>query len=112
MQATFEDGLAAEAVEKKHSVTRDAVDCGRRAGVYRTILTHFSQRYPKVPVFDESYSASTGVAFDLMAVNFQDLPLLPQMLPALKAAFKDEIAEQEEEDGAAAGAEAAAAPAA
>ncbi len=37
----------------------------------RTILSHFSQRYPKIPVIDSSFAASTCIAFDLMAVNLQ-----------------------------------------
>ena len=28
---------------------------GQRAGAYRTILTHFSQRYAKLPVIDDSF---------------------------------------------------------
>ena len=36
----------------------------------RTILSHFSQRYPKIPVI-KSFAASTCIAFDLMVVNLQ-----------------------------------------
>lgn len=43
VQATFEDGLEAEALAKRHSLTREAVAIGAEAGAYRTILTHFSQ---------------------------------------------------------------------
>ena len=48
-EATFEDGLEAEALAKNHSTTRDAVATGEGAGAAATLLTHFSQRYPKVP---------------------------------------------------------------
>lgn len=80
MQATFgsertEDGegyeYEQEAVAKRHSMTHEAVAAGRAAGAYRTILTHFSQRYPKIPVIDASFAASTCIAFDLMSVNLQ-----------------------------------------
>lgn len=40
-----------------------------QAGAYRTVLTHFSQRYPKIPKIDDSLSSSTCIAFDLMSVN-------------------------------------------
>lgn len=50
---------------------------GHRAGVYRTLLTHFSQRYPKVPVIDDSFRSSTCIAFDLMTVNLQGLATPP-----------------------------------
>ena len=42
-QATFEDGLLEEAKAKRHSLMSEAIDIGRKAGAYRTILTHFSQ---------------------------------------------------------------------
>ncbi len=61
----------AEALSKRHSMTHEAVESGRRAGAYRTILTHFSQRYPKIPVIDDTFRASTCIAFDLMSVNLQ-----------------------------------------
>jgi hypothetical protein len=43
-EATFDDDMQAEAVSKKHSMTKEAVQTGVDAQVYRTILTHFSQR--------------------------------------------------------------------
>lgn len=75
-EATFDDDMEAEAMSKRHSMTKEAVQTGVDARVYRTILTHFSQRYPKIPVWDHSFSARTGVAFDLMAVNFGDLEVM------------------------------------
>lgn len=35
------------------------------------MLNHFSQRYPKIPVFSEQFTKHTGIAFDHMKVNFQ-----------------------------------------
>eukprot|EP00850_Spirogloea_muscicola_P006326 SM000030S11335 [mRNA] locus=s30:209714:214717:+ [translate_table: standard] len=97
-EATFDDGLEEEALAKRHSLTREAVETGVRSGAFRTILTHFSQRYPKVPVFDDSWTARTCVAFDLMSANLADLDRLPQILPALKLLFKDEMAADDEDD--------------
>ena len=51
-EATFENGLEHEALTKKHSTTAEALEIGSSA--YLNILTHFSQRYPKVPSFDGS----------------------------------------------------------
>ena len=89
-EATFENGLEDEAKKKRHSTTGEAVQTGIDARCYRTILTHFSQRYPKIPVFDESYTARTTVAFDLMNVDFADLPSLPRLLPAVRSLFDDD----------------------
>ena len=69
LQATFDDGLEEEAINKRHSMTCEAVEIGQKAKAYRTLLTHFSQRYPKIPVIDPSFQKSTCIAFDLMTVN-------------------------------------------
>ncbi|CAI9753794.1 unnamed protein product [Fraxinus pennsylvanica] len=97
-EATFEDSLMDEAIAKNHSTTKEAVEVGDSSGVYRVILTHFSQRYPKIPVFDETHMNNTCIAFDLMSVNLADLPLLPRVLPYLKLMFKDEMIIDESED--------------
>lgn len=97
-EATFDDSMPVEAFMKNHSVTKEAIETGVSAGVYRIILTHFSQRYPKIPVFDDSYTDRTCIAFDMMSVNLADLPLLPKLLPALKMLFKDDLIEEDDSD--------------
>lgn len=37
-----------QARQKRHSTTQEALCIAQRMGAYRTILTHFSARYPKV----------------------------------------------------------------
>lgn len=73
VQATFDDGLEEEAIHKRHSMTCEAVHVGKQAKAYRTLLTHFSQRYPKIPVCDPSFQESTCIAFDLMTINLAGL---------------------------------------
>lgn len=98
LQATFEDGMVDEAIARNHSTTQEAIDVGNSAEVYRIILTHFSQRYPKIPVFDESHMHKTCIAFDLMSVNLADVHVLPKVLPHLKLLFKDEMIVDKSED--------------
>jgi ribonuclease Z len=90
-EATFDDDLRAEAVMKKHSTTAEAIDVGNRMNAQFTILTHFSQRYPKIPVFDDCTNHTTGVAFDFMRVHMRNLPVLSHLVPPLKLLFADEI---------------------
>ncbi|KAL1210963.1 tRNase Z TRZ3 [Cardamine amara subsp. amara] len=97
-EATFEDALIEEALAKNHSTTKEAIDIGSSAGVYRIVLTHFSQRYPKIPVIDESHMHNTCIAFDLMSINMADLQVLPKVLPYFKTLFKDEMVEEEDAD--------------
>jgi ribonuclease Z len=78
-----------EALAKRHSMTGEAVRVGADAGAYRTLLTHFSQRYPKIPVVAPSFQDSTCIAFDLMSVNLADVPRLPSYIPVLQHLFKD-----------------------
>ena len=60
LQATFDDSLHDEAVAKKHCTIGEAVEAGAQAGAYLTMLTHFSQRYPKLPVVDHSGAHQVG----------------------------------------------------
>ncbi|KAL7180239.1 hypothetical protein ACSBR1_043457 [Camellia fascicularis] len=97
-EATFEDAMVDEAIARNHSTTKEAIEVGNSAGAYRIILTHFSQRYPKIPVFDETHMHKTCIAFDLMSVNLADLPVLPKVLPFLKILFRDEMIVDESDD--------------
>ncbi|KAE8705154.1 lissencephaly-1-like protein [Hibiscus syriacus] len=97
-EATFEDGLVDEAIARNHSTTKEAIEVGNSAGAYRIILTHFSQRYPKIPVFDQTHMHKTCIAFDMMSINIADLPVLPRVLPYLKLLFRNEMA-VDESDG-------------
>jgi len=78
-EATFEDPAPGAdwrevALAKRHSMTGEAVEIGVRARAFRTILTHFSQRYPKIPAIGASFTASTCIAFDLLSVNLAGAP--------------------------------------
>lgn len=53
-ECTFEDELSGDALAKKHSTLSEALDIGRQMGARRILLTHFSQRYPKLPTFDKA----------------------------------------------------------
>ena len=48
-EATFDDELVGDAEAKKHSTTSEAIRVGAGMGASRTVLTHFSQRYQKIP---------------------------------------------------------------
>lgn len=48
-EATFDDDLRSDAIAKKHSTMSEAIGVGAAMGARRVILTHFSQRYQKIP---------------------------------------------------------------
>jgi ribonuclease Z len=49
-EATFDDELGGDAKAKKHSTTSEALAIGASMNAQAVILTHFSQRYQKIPV--------------------------------------------------------------
>ncbi|KAG5398515.1 hypothetical protein IGI04_020329 [Brassica rapa subsp. trilocularis] len=98
-EATFEDALVEEAVAKNHSTTKEAIDVGSSAGVYRIILTHFSQRYPKIPVIEESHMHNTCIGFDMMSINMADLHVLPKIVPYFKNLFRNVVVDDEDDEG-------------
>uniref|UniRef100_A0A670YQ75 Zinc phosphodiesterase ELAC protein 2 n=1 Tax=Pseudonaja textilis TaxID=8673 RepID=A0A670YQ75_PSETE len=68
-EATLEDGMEEEAIEKTHSTTSQAVEVGMRMNAKFIMLNHFSQRYAKIPLFSEDSSEKVGIAFDHMQVK-------------------------------------------
>ncbi|RKP06137.1 beta-lactamase-like protein [Thamnocephalis sphaerospora] len=88
-EATLEDDMIKEAIEKKHSTTAEAVQIGQRMGARSVLLTHFSQRYPRVPPLNDS-AQRTGVAFDMMSVRIRDLWKVPLLLPGVRALFPED----------------------
>jgi ribonuclease Z len=49
-EATFDDELQGDAKAKKHSTTSEALGIGAQMDAKSVVLTHFSQRYQKIPV--------------------------------------------------------------
>lgn len=68
-EATMEDELSHEAVIKMHSTTSQAIEVGRLMHAKNILLTHFSQRYAKLPRFNENFDDNIGIAFDNMQVT-------------------------------------------
>jgi ribonuclease Z len=93
-EATFDDTdeMAHEAVARRHSTVGEAIQVGHRMGAWRVLLTHFSQRYPKLPDVRQLPTAGAVLAFDLMSIPFCLLPGLPLLTPALLCLFADELA--------------------
>ncbi|CAL2040910.1 unnamed protein product [Caenorhabditis brenneri] len=93
-ESTFEDGHEEDALRKRHSTMGQAVDVGRRMKAKHIILTHFSARYPKVPVLPNYLdSENVGVAMDMLRVRFDHLPLVPKLLPIYREVFSSELFE-------------------
>uniref|UniRef100_A0ABD2W668 Zinc phosphodiesterase ELAC protein 2 n=1 Tax=Trichogramma kaykai TaxID=54128 RepID=A0ABD2W668_9HYME len=93
-EATMEDGLEHQAVIKRHSTISQAINIGIRAEAKFTLLTHFSQRYSKLPMLPDKDQSNVdfsriGVAFDFMHVSLSQLKLLPIIYPCIEVMFQD-----------------------
>jgi ribonuclease Z len=62
-------------------------------GAWRILLTHFSQRYPKVPLLEGEFGSRSMIAFDLMRINIKHMSELPNMLFSIRKLFADELTE-------------------
>lgn len=104
-EATMEDDLIEEAKVKMHSTISQAIAQGREMQAQHIILTHFSQRYAKLPrmqqlvggeVQQEQQLNNVSIAFDNMQVTLSDLEQFHHMYPALHALFAEHAEELEQ----------------
>lgn len=101
-EATFAPELQGHAWMKKHSTSVEAMQVAQGMGAYRTILTHLSQRYSKVPftlAAEGPAAGSSMIAFDGMRVPFALLPVLPKLLTGVTSIFAVEEEENLAIDG-------------
>lgn len=66
-EATFDDELQGDARAKKHSTTSEALGIGARMDAKAVVLTHFSQRYQKIPVLQTVQDGESASAEDTLA---------------------------------------------
>ncbi|EKD20210.1 tRNA processing endoribonuclease [Drepanopeziza brunnea f. sp. 'multigermtubi' MB_m1] len=89
-EATFDDILLNDAIAKKHSTTSEALDVGRKMNARRILLTHFSQRYQKIPVMDKEGKDQVAiVAFDYMRCKIEDFAKLDAFKDALIKLYEE-----------------------
>lgn len=96
-EATHEDEMITQARLKRHSTISQAIEMGHKMKAAHTLLTHFSQRYaklPRLPDCDKELK-SVGIAYDNMEIRFSDLPLLDLFYPALRLMFSEYIIEMD-----------------
>ena len=114
-EATFEDGMEEEAVLKRHSTVGEALEVGNKMMAKAILLTHFSQRYPKIPPLPQSpgqkKDANTendvttksdgespqederpvAFAFDFMRIRPSTIKLASSLTPALRLLYPEDV---------------------
>lgn len=73
-EATFDDEKAGDAVAKKHSTIKEALGVAVAMHAKRLVLTHFSQRYQKLPTMSDI--KPTAIAFEDVS-DSQEPPMRP-----------------------------------
>ena len=107
-EATMDDALEEMAKEKAHSTVSQALDvalryagsshCGYQLietflsmSARNCLLTHFSQRYPKLPNVNLSQDSATNIAlgFDLMSIKVGEFWRFTYFLDAMRELFRE-----------------------
>jgi ribonuclease Z len=97
-EATMEDELGAMAHMKGHSTFGQAIDVAKQMGAKYVILTHFSQRYAKMPKLNlrsDLGDLKVSIAFDLLTMQMSDVDKLMGYRETLELMY---AVDQEEED--------------
>lgn len=95
-EATMEDELYEDALAKMHSTVSQAIEQGHKMNAKYTLLTHFSQRYAKIPRIEQHLVENVGIAFDNMEVVLSDLNDLNILYPTMKKMFAEHWDEMEQ----------------
>jgi len=99
-EATVANSEPRDALDKMHCTTDEAISIGKRMNAKFILLTHFSQKWSKVPEFvlewserghgDDSKYENVGIAFDHMSVKIGDMWKLPMMFEAFEVLYLEE----------------------
>ncbi len=85
-EATFDDDDRgrSEAIKKRHSTVKEAIEISDQMNAKSCLLTHFSQRYPRLPPSYKQLSERQGLgsAFDGMLIPLYE-SILPRLLQAV-----------------------------
>ena len=106
-EATFMDGMEAEASLKRHSTVGEALEVASTMKAKNVVLTHFSQRYPKIPpVSARNGTVATEAdipvvfAFDFMKLTPCNLKAASKITPALRLLYPDQAVVDEDDSSA------------
>jgi len=97
-EASFGEDLGNEAIGRKHSTNKEAIEIGMKLKAWRTILTHFSLRYElsnqskkfsEEEVYREYCSGNVVKAYDQMRMRFSQLNDMPAISDCLEGLFDD-----------------------
>jgi len=97
-ESTFADDLREQAKARMHSTDKEAIEIGIKLKAWRTILTHYSQRYTGklfkqtkkaelTEAFGEYASENVVRSWDHLGFRFSELHHLPELNRCMKVMF-------------------------
>ena len=93
-EATLGTPFLNDCIMKKHTTFTEAVKVSEEMEADYSIFTHFSQRYARIPTFEEfevDAAKNCGIAFDHMVITPKNLCTIQTIYPALKIMFQREL---------------------
>ncbi|VDI14211.1 Hypothetical predicted protein [Mytilus galloprovincialis] len=91
-EATLQSDMVADAAKKRHSTVKQAIEVGTQMQAKFQMLTHFSQRYKRIPLVEhKEFHKKFGLAYDFMKVKINDGEVLNDMIEPLTEIFKEDI---------------------
>ena len=79
---------------KRHSTVGEALEVAEQMKAKALILTHFSQRYPKIPPLANGFLSCNGVpiifAFDFIKITPENLQVASMLTPALRLLYPED----------------------
>ncbi|CAB4256033.1 similar to Saccharomyces cerevisiae YKR079C TRZ1 tRNA 3'-end processing endonuclease tRNase Z [Maudiozyma barnettii] len=100
-EATLDNELQEDAIKKKHCTINEAITVSNKMNAQKLLLTHFSQRYPKVPNIMNNVEIKAKeycFAFDGMIVDYEKMGEQLAILPKLGNLFVEEAEEEIEKE--------------
>lgn len=96
-EATLDNDLAEEALIKRHCTFKEALDVCEEMQADHVVLTHFSQRYPKLPELSSltlknktGKSVPVAISFDMMRIRLGEIDGQAKHFDAISAALANE----------------------
>ena len=91
-EATMAHYMLEDCKVKRHTTFTEAIEVAQKMKAKNAIMTHFSQRYSKIPTLEEFEVAdNVGIAFDFTTVAPNTIDVIRQTYPALKVLYKEAI---------------------
>ena len=98
-EATMGHYMLDDAKNKRHTTFTEAISVAQDMNCRKALFTHFSQRYSKIPLYEEfqvDEAKNTAVVMDHTSVSMRTLNAISETYPALESLFGLEIDEMGE----------------